>query len=145
MILLYLYNQMVEKMHKCNGKWELIPELSFYQQGEPPQRCLYEILVDGLNVEFKLSWLQVDSNEVAIEFSGIADSIPKSVTAPEGAQASYTIVSESILENRMFISGVEMAYAKRAVSNDGQLMSVLQINTTPSGENIRITQVYKRV
>ncbi|HCG6160232.1 hypothetical protein [Vibrio parahaemolyticus] len=132
-------------MHKCNGKWDLIPDLSFYEQGEPPQSCLYEISVDGLNVGFKLSWVQTDGSEVVIEFSGQADSIPKSVATPKGAEASYTKVSDSILESRMFIADVEMAYAKRAVSNDGNLMSVLQVNTMPSGEKTRITQVYKRV
>jgi len=134
-----------KKMHKCNGKWEFIPELSFYEHGEPPQSCLYEISVDGFNVNFKLSWVQTNGEKIAIEFGGIADSIPKPVESPQGAEASYSTISDYILESRMFIVGTEMAYAKRVVSSDGKLMSVLQVNTTPSGEKVRITQVYRRI
>lgn len=132
-------------MHKCNGRWEFIPELSFYEQGEPPQSCLYEITVDGINVGLKLTWVKTDGEEIAIEFGGLADSIPQPVESPQGAEASYSTVSDDILESRMFIAGTEMAYAKRVVSSDGQLMSVLQVNTTPSGEKVRITQVYRRI
>lgn len=132
-------------MHKCNGNWEFIPELSFYEQGEPPQSCLYEISVDDLNVSFKLSWVQADGERITIEYGGVADSIPRPVESHRGAEASYSKVSDDILESRMFIVGAEVAYARRVVSSDGDLMSVLQVNTSPSGDKVRITQVYRRV
>ncbi|KJY83980.1 hypothetical protein TW81_06550 [Vibrio galatheae] len=130
-------------MHKCNGNWSLIPELSFYDQGEPPKSCLYQIALDELNADFKLSWVQNDGKEMVIEFGGVADSMPHAVDAPPGAEASYTVVSENILESRVFIAGKEVAYAKRVASEDGTLMSVLQVNTMSSGEKVQITQVYR--
>ncbi len=131
-------------MHKCHGNWELIPELSFYEQGEPPLSCKYVISVDGLEVAFDLSWVQVDGRAMNITFGGSADSVPRELESPEGVAASYTLVSDDVLESRMFVNGVETAYAKRVVSSDGQLMSVLQVNTDAQGDTLRITQVYRR-
>lgn len=131
-------------MHKCHGNWELIPELSFYEQGEPPLSCKYVISVDGLEVAFDLSWVQVDGQAMNIAFGGTADSIPRKVENPEGVEVSYTLVSDDVLESRMFVNGAEMAYAKRVVSPDGKLMSVLQVNTDAQGKKLRITQVYQR-
>ena len=132
-------------MHKCNGAWELIPELSFYQEGEPPKKCVYEISVVSDNASFKLNWLQNDDQEISMSFGGVADSLPRDIESPPGAQASYTIVDNSTLDSTMYMNGSEMAYARRVVSSDGSLMSVLQSNSTPDGQRIRITQVYKRV
>ena len=45
----------------------------------------------------------------------------------------------------MLMNGVELGYARRVSSEDGTLMSVLQVNTSPSGQKVRVTQVYKRI
>ncbi len=135
-------------MHKCHGKWQLIPELSFYQQGEAPQSCEYHIEINNGEANFVLSWVAADGQASSIEIGGAADDKPRDVPFPEGAQASYTMLGDAVLESRMFIGGKELAYAKRVVSDDGQLMSVLQVNMTPSGEQVRITKciaAHKRI
>lgn len=132
-------------MHKCNGKWELIPELSFYEEGEPPLRCEYEISVKENKAEFRLWWKQRDGEEKEMAFGDVADGIARDLSNPPGAQASYTLVDEQTLDSSMFVDGIELAYARRVVSDCDSLMAVLQSNVTPSGERIRITQVYRRI
>ncbi len=141
------------QVHQCNGQWQLIPELSFYQEGEPPLCALYEISVIGNEATFKLSWKQHDGKENSLEFGGIADSAARelgsqkdaSAQATPRASASYTIVDDQTLDSAVFVDDVEVAYARRVVSNDNGLMSVLQSNATADGSRIRITQVYRRV
>lgn len=132
-------------MHKCNGKWELIPELSFYEQGEPPLNGEYEIRVEENRTQFRLRWKPTNGEEMQIEFGGVADGIARDVATPPGAQASYTLIDERTLDSAMFVNGVELAYARRVVSDCNSLMAVLQSNVTASGERIRITQVYRRI
>lgn len=132
-------------MHKCNGKWELIPELSFYEEGEPPLRGEYEIRVEENRTHFRLRWKQRNGEEKQIEFGDVADGIARDVPNPPGAQASYTPVDDRTLDSSMFVDGIELAYARRVVSDCDSLMAVLQSNVTPSGERIRISQVYRRI
>lgn len=132
-------------MHNCDGTWQLIPELSFYEEGGPPKTAVYKIRVTDAEAQFILSWTQQDDKEVSMQFGGIADGTPRDVEYPKGAQASYSIIDQQTLDSTMYINGVEMAYARRVASNDGKLLSVLQSNMQPDGTKIRITQVYRKM
>ena len=63
---------------------------------------------------------------------------------PEGAMTAYTRVSSRILESTLVVDDAVVAVARRQVSEDGQLMAVLQQNLSPDGDEVRITQVYRR-
>ncbi|WP_428774374.1 hypothetical protein [Vibrio sp.] len=133
-----------DRLHACHGMWHLIPELCFYESGEAPKSCVYNISIAEGYANFTLSWVQQDGMEFEIEFGGMADSIARDVDAPPGAQASYTIIDGQTLDSSMLIQGKEVAYARRRVSDDGQLMAVLQVNHSADGVQRRITQVYRR-
>ena len=130
-------------MHAFAGRWELIPELSFYEQGEAPETGIYRIDVDGETVSFTIEWT-VDGQDLSIAFGGPMDGELHPAPAPEGAEVSYTRVDASVLESTLVVGGTRLAFARRQVSGDGILMAVLQENTDPDGSKVRITQVYRR-
>ncbi len=130
-------------MHAFAGRWELIPELSFYEQGEPPESGTYTIDVDGETVSFTIEW-SIDGADQSIAFGGPLDGECHAVPEPDGAEVSYTRVDASVLESTLVVGGKRLAFARRQVSSDRTLMAVLQENTVADGGKVRITQVYRR-
>ncbi|GLP96541.1 hypothetical protein [Paraferrimonas sedimenticola] len=132
-------------MHKCHGRWELVPELSFYQKGEGPVSGEYHIQLEGEEVSFTILWQGPDGKQNQIQFGGLADGEARDMDIPPGAKVSYTVINEQVLDSEVFLAEQSVAYARRQVSNSGDLMSVLQVSPGPDGEAVRVTQVYRRV
>ena len=130
--------------HAYSAKWILIPELSFYEQGEPPLSGEYHISVKDDTASFAISWTPAGGEETSIGFGGPLDGQPHDVEQPAGAKASYTRIDQYTLDSAMFMNGQEVAYARRLVSHDGQLMAVLQTGFKPDGSSFRNTQVYRK-
>ena len=129
---------------RYDGVWSLLPELSFYEAGQPPQEGRYEISVEGTTVSFTVRW-RVGDRDQSISFSGPLDGqLQHSDVAPNG-KLSFTHVDKNTLESAFFVDDVQMAFARRQVSHDGTLLAVLQVNNKPDGSSVRITQVYRRV
>ena len=125
------------------GVWELLPELSFYQEGSSPEEGRYEIGLKEENVDFSVSWV-IDGEPGSVGFSGPLDGkLHPSDIAPD-SEVSFTRVDENTLESAFVVAGTQIAFARRQVSRDGVLMAVLQENRKPDGSSVRITQVYKR-
>jgi hypothetical protein len=129
---------------RYDGVWRLLPELSFYEDGQPPQEGRYEINVEGKNVSFSVRW-RADDKDQSISFSGPLDGQLHHSDAAPNAKVSFTHVDENTLESAFSVDEVQMAFARRQVSHDGALLAVLQVNTKPDGSSVRITQVYRRV
>ncbi len=127
------------------GNWLLLPELSFYEEGEPPESGFYHIQVDDDRASFALRWTPKGKAEVALSFGGPLDGQPRSVDQPPGAQASYSHISPWVLDSAMFMGGKQLMYARRQASKDGQLLAVLQTGLRGDGSPYRNTQVYRRI
>lgn len=128
---------------KYEGRWVLVPELSFYQEGEIPQAGRYDIDVLEKDISFSVHWV-VNEEEHSLEFTGPLDGqLHSSEVLPE-AYMSYTHVDDQTLESSLVVNDIEVAFARRQVSNDGDLLAVLQVNRKANGSIVRISQVYRR-
>lgn len=136
---------MTHPNHAYHATWILVPELSFYEKGDVPISGKYRISVSGDVVSFTINWVSNDGQEHTITFGGALDGEQHKIEQPPNATASYTTIDTHTLDSAMYVDGVQAAYARRIVSNDGLLMSVLQTGTLPDGTRFRNTQVYRKL
>lgn len=124
------------------GTWQLIPELSSYQTGEPPISATYVIAGVGDRVEFHVSWQDSAGTSHSTSFAGRGDSVAEPLNP--GTELSVDMVGTHVLDTTVSVAGVRSAFARRSVSQDGRLMVVMQETTGQNGESTRNFQVYRR-
>lgn len=127
------------------GAWELVPELSLYEAGQPPASGRYtiELREDG-KLMLKVQWQQATGDaprETA--FGGAPDGSPQHLPGMPGS-FSLTRLDAYTLDSSAFSDGRRVAYARRVASHDGALLSVLQEQVAPDGKRTRNFQVYRR-
>jgi hypothetical protein len=126
------------------GTWQLIPELSHYDQGGPPERGLYRIEDREGVLHFTIDWTKT-GQDYSVAYIGHADGSPVLNPHPGVDQASVRHEDDFTLSGSAMSGGVEIARAMRRVAHDGTLMSVLQETADGKGGFSRILQVYRRV
>ena len=135
---------MTNSNHACHATWILVPELSFYEEGNVPASGKYSISISSDVASFTINWVSNDGQEHTIAFGGPLDGERHKVEQPPGATVSYTKIDFNTLDSAMYIDGVRAAYTRRIVSKDGLLMSVLQTGMRADGTSFRDTQVYRK-
>ena len=125
------------------GKWELIPELCQYQVGNVPDKATYDIAKYGEDIVFTVTW-STDGQDQSVTFSAPADG---SIEPSDNEMPDHRIipVNDNQLDGEALVEDHRVAYASRRVSDDGQLLSVLQINGIGSEHEHRVFQVYRRI
>ncbi|WP_296667609.1 hypothetical protein [Demequina sp.] len=126
------------------GTWRLMPELSFYEQGDSPASGLYVIEVDADRVNFAVSWTDAAGTEHEAGYGGLVGTGTHEVSGAAGVTASFEHVAPGVLDSSTFAGGHRIAYSRRRVSDDGSLLAVLQVTWHPDGRETRATQVYRR-
>ncbi|HEX7120987.1 MAG TPA: hypothetical protein VF178_01365 [Gemmatimonadaceae bacterium] len=130
------------------GTWHLIPELSLYAAGTPPQSGTYSITeASGGTLTLRVVWrMPGDASEHATEFGGRADAVPIPIPHEPGMPDAFTLtrIDAGTLDSAALRDGEQVAYARRAVTEDGSLMAVVQEYLTPNGQRVRNFQVYRR-
>ena len=125
------------------GSWELIPELSHYSAGAPPEKGLYVIEKHGDLIRIRVSWVK-DGQDMATEF----EAHPDGRQMPSGFPGvdSFSLLAEDdfTLSGDARAGGKVVSTALRRVARDGTLLSVLQENEVPGAGTMRIFQVYRR-
>ncbi|MEM1302244.1 MAG: hypothetical protein AAGH17_06665 [Pseudomonadota bacterium] len=121
----------------------MLPELSFYEEGDAPKLGRYNIDVVENDVVFSVQWTD-DSGDHEISFGGPLDGQLYPTDLAPNSFTSFTQIDDSTLESAVVMNDVEVAYARRQASIDGDLLAVLQVNRKPDGSIVRITQVYRR-
>jgi hypothetical protein len=125
------------------GIWHLIPELSQYQTGTPPERGTYRIEeTDGV-LRFTVDW-SMGGQEMSVSYIGHADGRPVLNPHPGVDKAFVRHEDDFTLSGRALAGGVEIARAMRRVSRDRALMTVLQETSDGMGGFTRSVQVYRR-
>jgi len=128
------------------GAWELLPESSEYELGDPPAQGLYTISSDGDRYHFEIAWKTADGQRFESEFSGIPDGRPYAYEDSRVADAlSLTRVDESSLDSESFRAGVRLAHARRALMEDGRMMRVTQSGQAPGGETFQNISYYRKL
>lgn len=136
---------MTENRFLYEGEWELVPELSLYEQSNPPRSGTYRIRREGETVSFALNWTTIDGKRHEIAFSGAADGRREALPAPPGTEVSYLHVDGSTLDSSVFAGGHRTVYARRKASADGLLLAVVQETRRPDGTTSRNFQVYRKM
>jgi len=126
------------------GKWQLLAELSHYDQGEPPESGTYLIEEKGGEIHFDIHWT-AKGQDMNVSFSAPPDG--RQVPSDFPGVDSFSVLHEDdhTLSGDALAGGRQISIAIRRVSNDGQLMSVLQDNPDPAMGRIRTYQVYNRI
>ncbi len=126
------------------GKWQLVPELCIYQQGEPPISGVYELTGIPGGVDVQIAWEDSEGNALTTGFNGPDDGSKQSIEAPGITHFSITRIDENTLDSAAFDDDQTIMTARRVVSNDGKLLTTVQ--TTLSGEGKTSNfQVYRRL
>jgi hypothetical protein len=134
------------------GTWTLVPELCIYEEGQPPLSGTYRISQADGDVRISIDWKAPDGSAHQIEFGAPNDGTRQpsgapgvaSRDAPAVSHLSITRVSPSILDSSAFAGADEVAYARRSASQDGLLLSTVQVGRRADGTSFRNFQVYRR-
>ena len=121
----------------------LLPELSIYQSGEPPQSGQYIIRSLEGRVEFEIEWEDASKNHHSISFGGPIDGEKHDSDSPGVTSVMYEKLDDSILDSTAFSGDKILLYARRAASSNGDLLAVSQV-IHGEGGNLTNFQVYKR-
>jgi hypothetical protein len=130
------------------GTWQLVPELSLYAAGTPPESGLYVIAESepGL-LSVQISWrMPGDSAEKSMQFGGRSDGSPVALPATPGAPDAFTLtrVDSHTLDSAALRAGEVVSYARRVASADGTLLAVVQESGAAAESRVRNFQVYRR-
>ena len=130
------------------GSWDLIPELSLYAVGDPPASGTYELRQEGSWIHVLVSWTTTPMGaESRLAYGGPLDGTPQPLPVRAGAPDSMTLtrIDARTLDSAALRGTDLVAWARRRVSNDGTLLSVVQEARQPHGQIARNFQVYRRV
>ncbi|GAB4160874.1 MAG: hypothetical protein Fur005_17800 [Roseiflexaceae bacterium] len=138
---------MISNEDRYLGVWVLLPELSLYAHGPQPTHGIYQIMASEARVQLRIVWqMQADGPEQSTGFGGPADGtrqpLPQGGAGPDSF--SITRVDAATLDSAAWRGDQMVAYARRVVSADGSLMSVVQEGLLPDGQRFRNFQVYRR-
>lgn len=131
------------------GTWQLIPELSLYAQGEPPAEGVYVLRAEGDRVNVTIRWrMPGDEDWRSTGFSGAVDDSRQALEpAAPGAPDAFSLcrVDARTLDSSAWAGETRVAWARRRVSADGELLAVVQEGRLPDGATFRNFQVYRRI
>ena len=131
------------------GTWVLVPELSLYEWGPAPTSCTYVIAATASGIQVRMRYVvEGGTSEQVITYAGPVDGSRQSLSATQGAPGpdgfTLTRVDGRTLDSTAMRGGEVLAYARRVVALDGQLMSIVQEGQRPGGTRYRNFQVYRR-
>ena len=131
-------------MQEYDEEWQLVPELSFYEEGDPPISGVYRISVERDRVEIGIEWTAVDGSSHSIKFGGPLDGAKHPSDQPGVSETSFTLVDDFTIDSAAYANGEEIAYASRRKSREGDLLATVQRGRRSDGTTFLNTQVYRR-
>ncbi len=126
------------------GEWELVPELSLYENGEPPRSGTYRLSLDGDAIAASIDWVDAQGASETVAFGGPLDGSEVVLDTQGPAVLALERLDAATLDSVVRVAGQQVAWARRRASDDGQLLAVVQTGATPEGEPFRNFQVYRR-
>ena len=136
----------MKKIDPFLGTWQLIPNQSRYDFGQPPASGTYRIAANKTGYSFTIQWTTADSQPMNVAYDSVPDGQQHPYENPAIADAvSMTRVSERQLDSASFKDGQQIAHAARVLSADGQTMTITQSGTTPDGVFFSNVSRYRRL
>ena len=126
------------------GTWILDPEQNAYELGDPPQSGEYVIAAQGEGYHITMAWTTTDGKALSTAYDGVPDGVLHPADAPGVDTMSMTRVDDLTLDSSAFVGEQRIAYARRVLSADYQMMTVTQSGVTPDGTSFSNLSVYHR-
>lgn len=127
------------------GLWELDPQGSQYEYGQPPLSGRYHIHPHGDGYLITMEWSTAKGQSHRLSYRGIPDGKEYPSENPAVADTvSMNRVDHRTLDSTAKKAGHVTSYACRVLSADGRTMTITQSGTTPEGRDFTNLSIYKR-
>ena len=131
------------------GRWELVPELSIFQRGTPPESGLTVIQLQGTMCHVAISWRAPgDEGDQHLGFAcPITGEIQRSDAAPAGVPNGFSLtrVNERTLDSHAYIDSELVMYSRRVTTTDGTLLATTHHQNLPNTPQSTNYQLYRRL
>jgi hypothetical protein len=126
------------------GSWTLNVSLSKYEPGPAPTSVRLTFATDGDWATEALEIVDADSRHSVLGLRGRYDG--KDYPLIGTAAATVVLVREDAYTTKSIVreNGRLLATYRRSVSEDGQILTVIQTGTNANGERFNNTAVYQR-
>lgn len=128
------------------GIWQLIPEKSAYEQGDPPIGGTYTLEVRGDGYLVTMQWETYYGAWSEMSYHAIPDGQDHPYDDHTVADTiSMTRVDQLTLDSDAKKGGSVIAHARRILSADLREMTVIQSGPRPEGGTFKNLAVYRRI
>lgn len=131
------------------GRWQLVPELSIFQRGEPPESGITVIQLQGQMCHVAMAWRAVGAEgDQHVGFAApLTGEIQRNPSAPRGVPNGFSLtrVNNRTLDSSAYIDGLEVMYSRRATTTDGTLMATTHHQFLPNTPATTNYQLYRRI
>ncbi|MBE2221862.1 MAG: hypothetical protein IAF02_09995 [Anaerolineae bacterium] len=127
------------------GIWQLIPEKSIYEHGDPPIAGNYTIELHGDGYLVTMQWETYYGSWSEMSYTAVPDGQDHPYEDPTIADTiSMTRIDEHTLDSDAKKGGHVVSYARRTLSNDLREMTVVQSGSLPGGGTFNNLSIYRR-
>jgi hypothetical protein len=126
------------------GTWRLDARNCFYQDGDPPRSSTQRIDVRDGRVIFHVESVLSDGWDVSYVLSRIPDGVERRHSDPMVADTLCTRIEGRVLETISRRGDLITRHTIRTLSEDGSMLSVLQIGVNVYGKPFRNRSLYYR-
>lgn len=126
------------------GTWRLDAGQSVYQDGDPPRSSTQRIDIREGRVIFHVESVLADGWDVSYVLSRIPDGVERRHSDPMVADTLCTRIEGRVLETISRRGDLITRHTIRTLSEDGSILSVLQIGVNVYGKPFRNRSVYYR-
>ena len=126
------------------GTWRLDARQCVYQDGDPPRSSTQRIDIRDGRVVFHVESVLSDGWDVSYVLSRIPDGVERRHSDPMVADTLCTRVEGRVLETISRRGDLITRHTIRTLSEDGSMLSVLQIGVNAYGKPFRNRSVYYR-
>jgi hypothetical protein len=125
------------------GTWVLDPAQSRYQFGQPPKSGSYKISARGNRYHTDIQWTDQTDRAFEASYDAVPDGVEHPYENPAVADAvSMTRINAYTLDSASVKDGQRIAYARRVLSEDGQIMTITQSGVNTQGDSYVNLAVY---
>jgi hypothetical protein len=126
------------------GTWRLDATQCVYQDGDPPRSSTQRIDIRDGRVVFHVESVLSDGWDVSYVLSRIPDAVERRHSDPLVADTLVTRIEGRVLETISRRGDLITRHTIRTLSEDGSMLSVLQIGVNANGKPFRNRSVYYR-
>jgi len=126
------------------GTWKLIPEVTKYNMGQPPQKGQYLISMQGEKIHLDVSWTDHQGQDFQLDFGLIPDGTAQPFADTKLADSMrMSMDGDQVLESWSSKNGHELVHVRRTLNEAGDQMEVIQDFNMPDGPKVKNISTYQ--